>query len=171
MPQHATNEVKFVRWPAQADSRTYYRSKGFPCLMVVEAGADPPICHDPREDWVRAPISRTDLEARIAALRRRVYQPRTPVLGPAGTVYFEAKSVTISNTQSALTTLLIARFGEVVYRDELCRQLAEQVTGTPSRNSLDLHIMRLRRRLSLVDLAIRTAGGRGYLLEPRARPA
>jgi DNA-binding response OmpR family regulator len=37
--------------------------------------------------------------------------------------------------------------------------------GAPGRNALDVHVLRLRRRLALVGLAIRTVRSRGYLLE------
>ncbi|HEX2272971.1 MAG TPA: helix-turn-helix domain-containing protein, partial [Acidimicrobiales bacterium] len=38
----------------------------------------------------------------------------------------------------------------------------------PGRNALDVHILRLRRRLRPLGLAIRTVRSRGYLLEPEA---
>jgi len=89
-----------------------------------------------------------------------------PKLDSTGMLYFGAHSITISNTQTELMNLLIEQFEEVVYRHELERRLAER-TPRPTRNSLDLHIMRLRRRLSSIDLVIRTAWGRGYVLEPQ----
>ena len=38
-------------------------------------------------------------------------------------------------------------------------------TGSPGRNALDVHVLRLRRRLAPVGLVIRTVRSRGYLLE------
>ncbi|GAA0247606.1 hypothetical protein GCM10010492_54140 [Saccharothrix mutabilis subsp. mutabilis] len=157
-------EVKFIRWPADAELRRQYSGKGIPRLLVVEGGAQPPMCSDPHEDWVRAPISRRDLEARVASLRQRA-RDRTPVLDPTGTLRFGRASVTVSTTQIELMELFLARFGEVVYRAELEQRLARRLPR-PTRNSLDLHIMRLRRRLEPVNLSLRTAWGRGYLLEP-----
>ncbi|GHH85166.1 hypothetical protein GCM10018793_52100 [Streptomyces sulfonofaciens] len=158
--------MKFVRWPAQANLRNHCKREGIPCLLVVEGGAEPPLCSDPREDWVRAPISRADLEARVAALRHRARSRRTPVLDSSGTLYFDAQWVTISTTQTELMELFVERFEAVVPRHELRQRLARSALNSPTRNSLDLHIMRLRRRLVPVNLAIRTAWGRGYLLEP-----
>ncbi|MGW0609456.1 helix-turn-helix domain-containing protein [Streptomyces sp. NPDC002788] len=135
---------------------------------MVEAGARPPVCNDPFEDWVRAPISRDDLDARVRALQNRLDSRQTPTLDSAGTLTFGSHSITISNVQTELMELLIEHFGEVVYRHELSQRLAERVQR-PTRNSLDLHIMRLRRRLSATDLVIRTAWGRGYALEVEAR--
>ena len=48
-------------------------------------------------------------------------------------------------------------------RDVLAR--AGWPEGAPGRNALDVHVLRLRRRLAEVRLAIRTARSRGYLLE------
>ncbi|MEX2971732.1 helix-turn-helix domain-containing protein [Streptomyces sp. C184] len=118
----------------------------------------------PREDWVRAPISRLDLTARVTALKHRAYGRETPALDAAGTLIFGTQSVTISSTHADIMELLVTRFGEVVHRSELMERLVRR-TPYPTRNALDLHIMRLRRRLAPVGLAIRTAWGRGYLLE------
>ncbi|AWK11725.1 winged helix-turn-helix domain-containing protein [Streptomyces spongiicola] len=159
----------FIRWPAQTDLRNRCRRNGVPRLLVVEGGARPPVCNDPFEDWVRAPISRQDLEARVRALQNRLDDQQVPTLDSAGTLCFGPHSITISNVQTDLMELLIEHFGEVVYRNELTQRLAERVQR-PTRNSLDLHIMRLRRRLSPINLAIRTAWGRGYLLETEDGP-
>jgi DNA-binding response OmpR family regulator len=154
----------FVRWPAQIDLRNRAKRDGIPRLLVVEGRAQPPVCNDPIEDWVRPPISRDDLDARVRALKNRLDSRRVPTLDPAGTLSFGANSITISSAQTELMEVFVEQFGEVVYRSELAQRLAERVPK-PTRNSLDLHIMRLRRRLSPLGLVIRTAWGRGYLLE------
>jgi len=58
---------------------------------------------------------------------------------------------------------LLDRFGAVVSRDALAR--SGWPGGSPGRNALDVHVLRLRRRLSPLQLAIRTVRSRGYLLE------
>jgi DNA-binding response OmpR family regulator len=163
------NVVKFVRWPVEEELRSHYMSKGIPCLLVVEAGMEPPVCSDPGEDWVRAPISRPDLDARVKALQHRAYGRRTPRLDAAGTLYFDDRSVTISSTQIELMGLFVDRYREVVSRPELVERLAD-CASSPTRNSLDLHIMRIRRRLGSVSLVITTVWGRGYVLEPQLSP-
>jgi DNA-binding response OmpR family regulator len=160
----APDGVVFVRWPAQSDRRNQARRDGVPRLLVVEAGAEPPICDDPIEDWVRTPVSQIDLQARVVALQNRFVSRRLPVLDSAGTLFVGALSINISSAQAVLMEMLIEQFGEVVYRDELTQRLSDRVTN-PTRNLLDLHIMRLRRRLLPLGLSIRTAWGRGYLLE------
>lgn len=100
----------------------------------------------------------------MSALQNRFNSRRVPTLDPAGTLSFGRHSVNISTTQAELMKLLIERFGEVVYRNEFVHRLGTQMY-TLTRNSLDLHIMRLRRRLVTIDLSIRTVWGQGYLLE------
>jgi len=157
-------EVIFVRWPVRADLRNQCRREGKPRLLVVEGDAQPPVCADPLEDWVRSPISRDDLAVRVKTLKKRLESQLAPKLDSAGTLCFGTYTITVSRTQAELMDLLIEHFGEVVYRNELEQRLAELVT-TPTRNSLDLHIMRLRRRLAPIELFIRTAWGRGYVLQ------
>src|SRR5690606_33994327 len=89
---------------------------------------------------------------------------QTPTLDATGTLSYGRHCITISTMQTELMRLLIDRFGKVVYRMEFVQCLAMQ-TQTLSRNSLDLHIMRLRRRLRPIELSIRTVWGRGYMLE------
>jgi hypothetical protein len=161
---HVSNDgVKFVRWPAEANLRNYCRREGIPCLLVVEGGAQPPVCTEIGEDWVRAPISRRDLDSRVEALLHRIDRGLVPVLDSTGTLYFNNNSLIMSETQADLMELFVVRFGAVVYRRELEERLSARVSS-PTRNSLDLHIMRLRRRLASIELGIRTAWGRGYLL-------
>ncbi|GGM59897.1 hypothetical protein GCM10012275_33760 [Longimycelium tulufanense] len=158
------DEVQLVRWPAEAALRDHCRAMGVPRLLVVERGATAPICSDVREDWVRAPICKSDLKARVAALRARVSSHRIPQLDPSGVLRFGARSVTISPTQAELLDLLVTHFGQLVPRKALAARLPARA-GNASRNALDLHIMRLRRRITALGLVVRTAWGRGYLLE------
>lgn len=158
------SDVVFVRWPAQADLRTRCWKDGVPRLLVVEGGAQPPISNDPVEDWVRPPVSHDDLAARVKALQRRFDSRRVPAIDPTGALTFGRHAITISNTQAELMRLLIDRFAEVVYRIEFVDCLAVRIP-TLNRNSLDLHVMRLRRRLLPIGLSIRTVWGRGYMLE------
>jgi DNA-binding response OmpR family regulator len=51
----------------------------------------------------------------------------------------------------------------VVRRDLLAQ--AGWPEGAPGRNALDVHVLRLRRRIAPVGLAIKTVRSRGYLLE------
>jgi DNA-binding response OmpR family regulator len=61
----------------------------------------------------------------------------------------------------------VDRFGAVVGREALAR--AGWPEGAPGRNALDVHVLRLRRRLVTVGLSIKTVRSRGYLLEAAER--
>lgn len=157
-------DVKFVRWPAESTRREQYRLLGVLRLLVIEGGAQAPVCSDVREDWVRAPITRDDLQARIAALRARSDVHLRPQVDPHGVLRYRGRSITVSPTATDLLDRLIRDFGVLVGREELRECLPER-DGDSSRNALDLHIMRVRKRIRPVGLAIRTVWGRGYLLE------
>ncbi|KIZ16627.1 hypothetical protein SNA_16425 [Streptomyces natalensis ATCC 27448] len=139
---------------------------GIPRLLVIEGDASPPVPSDPYEDWVRPPISRLDLQARVATLRSRLIDGNVPSIDSVGRLSFGSRAVTVSSTQVQLMELFVARFREVVHRDELWQRLTEHSVGVPTRNSLDLHIRRLRQRIAIVKLSLETVRGRGYLLQP-----
>ena len=161
---HNDVDVKLVRWPAEQQLRERLQLMGIPRILVIEGGCNPPTCRDTKEDWVRAPVSRADLEARMATLRTRTRVDRVPEVDPIGVVRFLSKSTAVSPTEADLLECLSRRFGEVVSRDDLAECLPER--NGSRRNALDLHIMRMRRRIRPLGLVIRTVWGQGYLLEP-----
>jgi two-component system OmpR family response regulator len=141
---------------------------------VVEGDAEAPLSSDPYEDWVRPPVPRGDLEIRKAALRNRKAQEASPVLDPGGLLTFEFRSVCLTRTQAWLMDFLIARLGQVTGREELYEHLSRRAERLPTRNSFDLHMMRLRQRVEEVHLTLDTVWGRGYVLQPlaaRTQPA
>ncbi|WP_424888848.1 winged helix-turn-helix domain-containing protein [Streptomyces sp. XH2] len=167
MPLLPGEKVELIRWPAESDRRERCRDRGLMRILVLEAGAEAPPSPDPREDWVRAPISPGDLRARAEALRMRAAEESRPVVEPNGVLCFRRRSALLSPTGAHLVARLADSFTEVVARDDL---LAPQPGRPPlSRNALDLHIMRIRRRLSALDLRVRTVRGRGYVLEAAHR--
>jgi DNA-binding response OmpR family regulator len=64
---------------------------------------------------------------------------------------------------------LLDRFGAVVSREQLAK--TGWPRGAPGRNALDVHMLRLRRRIAPVGLAIKTVRSRGYLLEADSEAA
>ncbi|MFC9947385.1 winged helix-turn-helix domain-containing protein [Streptomyces pratensis] len=159
------DRVKFVRWPAERSIREQCKARGHLCLLVVEHGAPPPEQLGLYEDWVRPPIVQEDLQARLRQLADRAVLKSKPVLDPAGILYFKESSVTLSLTQCEMLAPLVSRYGQITYRAEL-REILERSGSSSSSNALDLHVMRLRRRLQLVGLAVRNVWGRGFVLEP-----
>jgi DNA-binding winged helix-turn-helix (wHTH) protein len=162
------NRVKFVRWPAESDIRAECHEQQHLCLLIVEHGAAPPDQLSLYEDWVRPPIGREDLQVRVRQLAARAVLNEKPVLDPAGMLYFNSTSVTLSLMQCEMLAPLLTRYGQLVYRTEL-REILESSGASSSSNALDLHVMRLRRRLEIVGLAIRTVWGRGFFVEPGSR--
>jgi biotin operon repressor len=158
------SEVKLLRWPAESARRARYRALGVPRLLVVEGEVPAPVCSDLREDWVRAPITRADLRARIAALQARVEAHQRPQVDPFGILRFADRSVSVSPTETDLLECLTRQFGSLVPR-QILRDCLPERPGGVSRNALDLHIMRLRRRIRPLGLVVRNVRGRGYLLE------
>lgn len=164
-------EVKLLRWPAESAKRERYRLQGMLRLLVIEGGVAAPVCSDVREDWVRAPITDSDLMVRVATLQAKAEAHRRPQVDPYGVVRFAGRTSTVSHTETDLLECLVRQFGQPVPREVLHECLPDRPGGT-SRNALDLHIMRVRRRITPLGLVIRTVWGRGYLLEEAgAQPA
>jgi DNA-binding response OmpR family regulator len=158
-------EVVLVRWPAEAERRGRLREATTPRLLLIEDGP-PPAPDDCLEDWIRVPADDTDVRARIEGLSSRVAQhvtPDAPDLDVDGLLRFGGSWVSLPPVEARLTAALVERFGAVVGREALAR--AGWPDGAPGRNALDVHVLRLRRRLAPMDLAIRTVRARGYLLE------
>ena len=163
-PSLAPVEVALVHWPAEEDRREELRRAGQPRLLLVERGA-PPIPSDELEDWIRLPAEDIDLRVRVEALRRRTDAAgdAVPQLDDDGVLRVGDRWVSLPPVEARLTGALLDRFGAVVSRESLAR--SGWPGGSPGRNALDVHVLRLRRRLSPLRLAIRTVRSRGYLLE------
>jgi len=163
-----TVDVVLLRWPLEAGRRTELTEQGVPRLLLVEADAEPPLPIDCLEDWVRVPASESDVKARVVALSVRAEQHRSalPVLDEHGMLRFGAGWVSLPPVEARITSALVNRLGAVVRREELAE--AGWPDGAPGRNALDVHVLRIRRRLAPLGLAIRTVRSRGYLLEAAA---
>lgn len=157
-------EVVLVRWPVEASRRERFAEQGHPRLLLVEDEAQPPMGDDPLEDWVRVPASEIDVQARMATLAARARAAAAPRLDVDGVLRFGSLWVSLPPVEARLICAMLDRFGAVVSRDSLSR--AGWPDGAPGRNALDVHVLRLRRRIAPVRLVIRTVRSRGYLLEP-----
>jgi DNA-binding response OmpR family regulator len=158
-------DVVLVRWPAESDRRANLQRSGQPRLLLVEDEAEPPDPDDCLEDWIRVPAAEPDVRARIAGLELRVsaHVADLPVIDPDGLLRFANTWVSLPPVEARLTRALVDRFGAVVGREAMAR--AGWPESAPGRNALDVHVLRLRRRLAVVGLSIKTVRSRGYLLE------
>lgn len=162
-------DVVLVRWPSEADRRRQLQHDGVPRLLLVEEGHPPPHPEDCLEDWIRVPADDVDVRLRVDGLSARSSQhvTETPDLDPDGVLRFSSAWVSLPPVEARLARALVDRYGAVVGREAL--GTAGWPDGAPGRNALDVHVLRLRRRLATVGLSIKTVRSRGYLLEPAAR--
>lgn len=165
-----------VRWPGEAGRRERLATENVPRLVLVEDDAEPPEPEDCLEDWIRVPAPEADVRARMTGLGSRAVAHRTalagdapPVLDVDGVLRFGSAWVPLPPVEARLTAALLDRFGAVVSREALGQ--AGWPEGAPRRNALDVHVLRLRRRLAPLSLVIRTVRSRGYMLEAQVEAA
>lgn len=157
-------DVVLLRWPLEHDRRSELHRAGQPRLLLVEDGTAPPVTASDLEDWIRVPAHEGDLQARVENLRARASRgAAAPELDLDGVLRLDGRWVALPPVEARLTGALLDRFGAVVSRDALAK--AGWPDGAPGRNALDVHMLRLRRRVASLALAIRTVRSRGYLLE------
>jgi DNA-binding response OmpR family regulator len=158
-------EVALLRWPAESARRDELAAARQLRLLLVEGDVPPPVVDDELEDWLRVPSSEEDLRNRVDGLRRRVQERSAPLpdLDGDGVLRVGARWVSLPPVEARLMAALLDRYGAVVSRDALAR--SGWPSGAPGRNALDVHMLRLRRRVGPLELAIRTVRSRGYLLE------
>src|SRR4051812_19443022 len=161
-------DVVLIRWPFEGDRRDRLAGESAPRLLLLEEGVPPPDPTDCLEDWIRVPASEVDVRARVAALafRAETHTATAPVLDRDGVLRFGSGWVSLPPVEARLTGAMLGRFGAVVSREALSQ--AGWPEGAPGRNALDVHVLRLRRRLVPLSLVIRTVRSRGYLLEAAA---
>lgn len=171
-----------MRWPQERERVEELRAHGVPRLLLVEDDEAPPVVDDCLEDWVLLPARPREVEARAAALARRAeWHGARPLVDEDGILRFRDRWVALSPVERRLASALVDRFGGVVGRDELAERAWPH--GVPTRNALDVHVLRLRRRIAPVGLEVRTVRARGYLMQestgapltaplrsPRSRP-
>jgi DNA-binding winged helix-turn-helix (wHTH) protein len=158
-------DVVLLRWPAESGTRNRLSVTGEARLLLVEAGHPPPTVIDCLEDWIRVPAPEEDIRARVDALtlRRQAHEHAPPGIDEDGVLRFRGRWVALPPLEARLTASLLQRFGAVVGRETLIKSVWPG--GSPGRNALDVHVLRLRRRIAPLELAVRTVRSRGYLLE------
>jgi DNA-binding response OmpR family regulator len=164
-------DVVLVRYPSEQVKRERLAVEGAPRLLLLEGAEPPPTGEDPLEDWIRVPAAEADVLARMAtvAARAGAAAATQPVLDSDGVLRLAGAWVSLPPVEARLTRALLDRQGAVVSREALGRSGWPE--GAPGRNALDVHVLRLRRRLSPLGLAIRTVRSRGYLLEQATAPS
>ena len=155
--------VELIRWPEDEARVAELRARGVARLLVVSNG-DVPDSPDCLEDWVLASASDSERDARQRALgRRAMAHGVAPNLDTDGLLHHRDHWVSLSPVEQSLAAALLDRYGAVVARDTLAGRAWPD--GLPTRNALDVHVLRLRRRIAPLGLEIRTVRARGYLLQ------
>ena len=158
-------DVLLVQWPEEEPQRAAAAAAGVPRLLVVAENQPPPLVADDLEDWVRAPAAEADVEARVRTVLARARAKRRVVPTLTDDVLsFCGRSVTLAPLDARLVEALIQRYGAVASRQAMFA--AGWPGETPNRNVLDVHLLRLRRRIAPLGLTVKTVRARGYLLEP-----
>jgi hypothetical protein len=157
-------DVVLLRWPSERSRRARLRQERTPRLLLVDDGAPPPEPEDCLEDWAAASAGDVEIKARVEAIlvRSRQHLGAVPELD-GGVLRVGDAWVSLSPMESRLAAVLLERSGRVVAREVLAG--AAWPDGPGARNTFDVHIARLRRRLASVGLAVRTVRSRGYLLD------
>jgi DNA-binding response OmpR family regulator len=153
--------VELLHWPQERARRAELEESHQPRLLLVEQSAEPPLTVDPVEDWIRLPANHRDVQARVESLRLRT--EAEPTLDD-GVLRTAAGWVSLPDLEARIIDVLLSKFGRVADRQSLLN--AGWPGEDPSRNLLDVHLHRLRRRIEPIGLCIRTVRKRGYVLEP-----
>lgn len=158
-------DVTLLRWPDQDDERIRLASAGAPRLLLVDAVGPLPALGDELEDWIRMPADELDLHSRMETLERRAAsrRPPPPIVDDDGVLRRGGAWVSLPPVEARIGAALVARYGRVARREEL--SAVAWPDGGAGRNALDVHVLRLRRRIEPLGLGIRTVRGRGYVLE------
>ena len=157
-------DVEVMRWPAERLAVDDLRAKGIARLLLLEVDEPVPEMYDCLEDWARLPLSDSDLYARRTAVAARAKTHAVaPTLDDTGVARFRDRWVALSPVERDLAAGLIERFGTLVSRELLSERAWPDVAHT--RNALDVHVLRLRKRLRSIGLEMRTVRARGYLLQ------
>ncbi|MBK5268258.1 MAG: winged helix-turn-helix transcriptional regulator [Acidimicrobiia bacterium] len=158
-------DVELLRWPGERQRRERLRANGRPRLLLVEHGVEPPTPSDLLEDWIRVPAARSDVRARIdGILRRAEFTADAEIsIDDTGSLRSGAHRIPLPPVEAQILAELIDQQGKVVSRAALVA--AVWPDDPPDRNVLDVHLVRLRRRVAEAGLQIRTIRSRGLLLE------
>jgi len=165
------SRVVLLQWPSEARSIEAARSLGTPRLLLIAPGEPPPPAEDCVEDWIRLPADDGDLRARTDALAvRAARHQRAPVVRGDGRIDFRGEWGPLSARLETIAQVLVDRFGEVVGVETL-RTATGDGEVPMTHGALRIHVMRLRKRIRPLGLALRSVHGRGYVLEVAPTPA
>lgn len=128
----------------------------------LNAGAD---------DYLLKPFDFQELEARLRALLRRTQSERSGWLEAgrlrldksAKQAFLDMNPLPLSAREVGVLELLVRRRGRVVSKEQLAEHLSQD--EEIGENAVEVYVHRLRKKLEMAGIQIRTLRGLGYLLE------
>jgi DNA-binding response OmpR family regulator len=155
--------VALIPWPRDAEHAEAMRTAGLPRLLLLSETADPPLCVDELQDWVRVPTDPLEVNVRVQALQLRAARLRRPAIDESGRFAVGGRWIALSPIEANLMRALVDQFGSMVTRTELAQRAWPE--GAPTRNQLDVRVRGLRVRLRPMGLRINVFRGRGFALQ------
>ncbi len=123
------------------------------------------------DDYLAKPFALEELEARVAALIRRVSGGAQALINgplhviPGQLAKLRGAPLALPPRELDVLTALMQRPGHVVQKARLGQDLADR-DGSVGDNAVEVYVHRLRRKLEKEGFVIRTVHGVGYVLEP-----
>ncbi|MDP2699144.1 response regulator transcription factor [Thalassospira sp.] len=129
----------------------------------LDAGAD---------DYMVKPFELSELEARARALLRRHSGPRNPFLAVGDlvfdtvhrTVSFRGDIILLTPRERAVFEILVRNMGKVISKERIALHLFG-FDDEASVKSIELYISRLRKKLTVSGVSVRTVRGLGYMID------
>jgi len=124
------------------------------------------------DDYLTKPFELIELEARVRALLRRNSENKSPVIelgtlsfnSVARTTHIGSQVLDLPKREFCLLELFISKIGQVISKDQIADGLAnfdEDVTS----NAVEIYVSRLRKKIQISGINIKTVRGLGYLME------
>jgi DNA-binding response OmpR family regulator len=162
--------VRLLHWPDEDGARAELAAADLPRILLLAADAAPPEDWDELEDWVRLPLDPDELHHRARTLRRRARATDRPWFDDDGLLRVGDRWLDLPAGPRTVVELLVARFGRVVYSDELAKTYLD-AGGSPRESARKTMIVRVRHRLADLGLELHNIRDSGYLLDWADDPA